>query len=151
MRHVVRAWFGIIVVLCVGCGGGGGGSMPSSSAPLTIHDPDSIFPHQLLMTNPETTLTFPHETVLGRSGSEIIGHRELGPWASDDHVVTYNDSYLDAGVWKGIADYQGVRHLFVYGPTPTVPQQGIYTYTGTISWAPRWKSALRSWTVKTDN
>ena len=135
MRHVcTRLFFGILVVAVLsGCGGGGGGgSMSSSSAPLTIVDPESIFPHQLLLTDSDTSLTFPHETVLGRSGSEIIGHRDLGPWASYDHVVTYDDGYLDAGVWKGISDYQGVRHLFVYGPTPTVPQSGIYTYTGTI-------------------
>ena len=136
MTHLcLRVVVGVSLALVLfGCGGGGsGGIMPDSSAPLTIVDPESIFPHQLLVTvNTETSLTYPHETVLGRSGSEIIGHRELGPWASYDHVVTYDDGYLDGGVWMGISDYQGGRHLFVYGPTPTVPQQGIYTYTGTL-------------------
>ena len=131
---VTRFVYLTCLLFLVGCGGGSGNSViPDSSAPLTIVDPESILPHQLLMTvNTETSLTFPHETVLGRSGSEIIGHRDLGPWASYDHIVTYDDGYLDAGVWMGISDYQGIRHLFVYGPTPTVPQSGIYTYTGTL-------------------
>ena len=60
----------------------------------------------------------------------IDHYTALGPWAEIDSIVTYTEEFLPDGVWMGISDYQGVRHLFVHGPVSTMPQSA--TYTGTL-------------------
>ena len=84
MRHVVRAWFGIIiVVLCGGCGGGGG-SMPSpglGASPESRPDTRAIHPFHLLLTNPDSSL--PPQATVGFLYTEcrltITLHWDRGP------------------------------------------------------------------------
>ena len=106
--------------------------MPPSSLPLTVVDPREIVPFHLLLTNPDSSLTPAGEGRLPVHGVSIDHYRALGPWAERDSLVTYTTEFMRDGVWMGISDYKGVRHLFVHGPVNTTLQSGIYTYTGTL-------------------